>query len=416
LKSLIACVLRYDLVSFYVVFLGSEKVMKDTKVSQPQYFKKFMCTMDKCIYNCCHHNWQIRVDKNTYDKYVKLNNDIGKEILEKIKIISEDPFIAIIVINSEGFCHFLDEKGFCSIQLKLGYDYLGRTCRIHPRSISYINGIFETYLELSCEEAVRLILFEEKPMILEEGVLEPDGSGNIIPNRMLIAEKYTSDRNSVGIFTKLRMTSIAILQSRQYPLRVRMLLLCLLIEQVNQLLESKQDSKVIACADESLKLLSTGIYDSLAEQIPGGIDSDFEIVLDILKDMSERHSSDERFIGILKEALDGHGISYDNFTQPESFFENYKILYYKYFADREYIFENYIVNHILQEGFPFNYNKETTVMANYADLLAKYNLIEFLLVGICGYHNKFDEWNIIDCVSAYSRCYDHALKGYLMME
>jgi hypothetical protein len=68
------------------------------------------------------------------------------------------------------------------------------------------------------------------------------------------------------------------------------------------------------------------------------------------------------------------------------------------------------------EGFPFNYNKESEVMANYADLLAKYNLIEFLLVGTCSYHKTFDEWNIIDCVSAFSRCYDHALKGYLMME
>ena len=68
------------------------------------------------------------------------------------------------------------------------------------------------------------------------------------------------------------------------------------------------------------------------------------------------------------------------------------------------------------EGFPFNYGKESGVMANYADLLAKYNLIEFLLVGICSYHKKYDEWNIINCVSAFARCYDHALKGYLMME
>jgi lysine-N-methylase len=390
--------------------------MKGTKASQPQYFKKFVCTMDKCVYNCCHHNWQIRVDKNTYDKYVKLNSDIGREILDNIKVVSKDPFIAIIVINKEGHCHFLDEKGFCSIQLKLGYDYLGRTCRIHPRSISYINGLFETYLELSCEEAVRLILFEKEPMILEDGILEPDGSGNIIPNRMLIAEKYTSDRNAVGIFTKLRMTSTAIMQSRQYPLRSRMLLLCLFIEQVEQLLESRQDSKIIACADESLKMLSTGIYDNLVEQIPGGIDTDFEIILDILKEMSERNSRDERFNTILKQALEGHGISYEDFMLPDSLHENYKNLYNEYFAEREYIFENYIVNHILQEGFPFTYNKDSGVMVNYADLLAKYNLIEFLLTGICSHCGEFDEWSIIDCVSSYSRCYDHAEKGYLMME
>jgi len=388
--------------------------MKETKVSQPLYFKKFSCTCDKCKYNCCRHNWQIRIDKNTYDKYVSLDNDVGKEFLDKINVITQDPFIAIIVTNNDGSCHFLDDNGFCSIQLKLGYDYLSRTCRIHPRSISYIDGIFETFLELSCEEAVRVVLFEQEPMIFEESVLEPDGSGNVIPNRMLTAGKYTSASNAVEIFGKLRMTSTVIIQSRQYTLRVRMLLLCLLIEQVNQLLTSGQDKNITHCADESLKLISTGVYDSLAEQMPGGIDIDIGIVLDILRDMETK--KDERFKYILKQALEGLEIPADNSTLPDSFHKNYKKHYQQYFSDKEYIFENYIVNHILMEGFPFNYGKESVVMANYADLLARYNLIEFLLVGVCAYHKMFDEWNIIDCISAFSRCYDHALKGYLMME
>ena len=388
--------------------------MNETKVSQPQYFKKFACTCDKCVYNCCRHNWQIRIDKNTYDKYVSLKNDVGKEFLDKINVISKDPFIAIIVTNSDGSCHFLDEKGFCSIQLKLGYDYLSRTCRIHPRSISYINGVFETFLELSCEEAVRVVLFEQEPIMFEESVLEPDGSGNVIPNRMLTAEKYTSAPNAVEIFGKLRMTSTAIVQSRQYSIRVRMLLLCLLIEQVTQLLAAGQDSNVAKTADESLTLLGTGVYDSIVEQMPGGIDSDFDIVLDILKDMATK--KDERFNSILDQALGGFGISTDTNDLPDTFRENYKKIYTQYFADKEFIFENYIVNHILMEGFPFNYGKESVVMANYADLLARYNIIEFLLVGICNYHNEFNEWSIINCVSAFSRCYDHALKGYLMMD
>jgi len=366
------------------------------------------------VYNCCRHNWQIRIDKNTYEKYKKLKNNLGKEFLDKINVVSKDPFIAIIVTNEDGSCHFLDDKGFCSIQLKLGYDYLSRTCRIHPRSISYINGIFETFLELSCEEAVRVILFEQEPMTFEEAVLEPDGSGNVIPNRMLTAEKYTSARNAVEIFNKLRMTSIAIVQNRKYILRFRMLLLCMLIEQVNQLFSARQDSAVIKAADESLALLSTGVYDSIAEQMPGGVDIDFDLVLDILKDMSRR--DDERFRNILAQSLEGHGISTDTYELPVEFADEYKKSYLRFFADKEYIFENYVVNHILMEGFPFNYGKEHGVMPNFADLLAKFNLVEFLLVGVCKYHNKFDEWSLIDCVSAFARCYDHSLKGYLMME
>ena len=388
--------------------------MSNTKVSQPLYFKKFACICDRCVYNCCHHNWQIRIDKNTYDKYVRLDNDIGKEFLDKIRVISQDPFIAVIITNEKGGCHFLDEKGFCSIQLKLGYDYLSRTCRIHPRSISYIEGVFETFLELSCEEAVKVVLFEKEPMVFEESVLEPDGSGNIIPNRMLMTEKYTTAANAVEIFIKLRMTSIAILQNRKYTIRIRMLLLCLFIEQVNQLLLSKQDNKIADCADESLILMNTGVYDDLAKQIPGGIEIDFSIVLDILKDMSSKN--DKRFNTILSRALISLNISSDDCIRSDSFTDNYKECYSRFFSDKEYILENYIINHILMEGFPFNYGKESSIMANFADLLAKYNLVEFLLVGVNEYHGSFNEWNIIDCVSAFARCYDHELKGYLMMD
>ena len=388
--------------------------MKNTMVSQPLYFKRFMCTCDKCMFNCCRHNWQIRIDKNTYDKYKNLNNNVGKEFLDKINVISKNPFIAVIVTNSDGSCHFLDDKGFCSIQLKLGYNYLCRTCMIHPRSVSYIEGVFERFLELSCEEAARVVLFDEEPMRFESAVLEPDGNGDFIPNEMLTAYKYTSVKNAVRLFSKLRITSTEIIQSRKYKLRVRMLLLCILIEQINQLFAAGRDSDAMAAADESLAFISTGVYDSIAEQMPDGVELDYLLTLDILRDMSKQ--DDERFCGILAQSLEGHGISYDNFELPASFSDGYKEAYNQFFADKEFIFENFIVNHLLKEGFPFNYGKESGVMANFADLLAKYNLIEFLLVGQCRFHGKFDEWNVINCVSAFARRYDHALKGYLMME
>ena len=125
--------------------------------------------------------------------------------------------------------------------------------------------------------------------------------------------------------------------------------------------------------------------------------------------------NDERFNACLKQSLDGLGFVSGSYEAPVALREDYLKYYQQFFSDKEYVFENYIVNHILMEGFPFNYGKESGVMANFADLLAKYNLIEFLLVGICGFNNGFNEWDIINCVSAFARCYDHALKGYLTM-
>ncbi|MCL2628958.1 MAG: flagellin lysine-N-methylase [Oscillospiraceae bacterium] len=386
--------------------------MNKTKVYQPQYFKKFVCTGTKCVSNCCRHNWQIRIDKNTYNKYVKLG-DAGAVILDKIKMVSEEPFIALITKDADGNCHFLDDNGLCSIQLTQGYDYLSRTCRIHPRSISYINGEFETFLELSCEEAVRVVLFEQEYMDFEEAILEPDGSGNVIPNRMLETEKYTSARNGVEIFHKLRSACVAIMQARQYKLRVRMMMLCLFIQQVSEQLAAGSDTNIPLFVKVFIDALSTNVYDSVAEELPDGIDLDFGLTVEILRDMGAKN--DKRFNKYLKQAFDRFSFLASGDITPSAIAE-YKALYISYFADKEYIFENFIVNHILMEGFPFNYNKQADIMSNYADLLAKYNLVEFLVTGVCASKKKFNKQSIIDCVSAFSRCYDHSLKGYLMVE
>jgi len=387
--------------------------MGDTKVFQPQYFKNFKCTCGDCSSNCCEHDWQIHIDKNTYDKYMRLGEDERQEFSESIRIVSSEPFIAIMLTRNDGGCHFLNEKGFCSIQLKHGYDYLSRTCRIHPRSISYVAGEFETFLELSCEEAVRVVLFDKSLMKFEESILEPDGSGNVIPNRMLTAEKYTSAKSGAELFQKLRMASLRIMQSRQYTVRIRMLILCMFIQQLDELLTNAGDLEVIRYCNGFLDALETGVYDTLANELPDGVDSDVDFVLDILRDIEAKN--DKRFNSNLHKALEGHGISIAS-EVPVDFTERYKNSYKHFFSDREYVFENFIVNHILMEGFPFNFNNDSgSVMKNYADLLAKFNLIEFLVVGVCSFHNMFDEWSIIDCVSAFSRKYDHSEKGYLTL-
>jgi len=383
--------------------------MAKVKVFQPEYFKNFLCTGTKCVHNCCHHDWQIRVDENTYDKYVKLG-DAGKKILEHIKVMTKDPFLALITKGDKKRCHLLNDEGLCTLQLNLGYDYLCRTCRIYPRNISYINGEFETFLELSCEEAARVVMFNEDYMDFEEAILEPDGCGNYIPNHVLTPEKYTPSRNGVEIFHKLRSASVAIMQARQYKIRVRLMILCLFIQQVSDQLKAGSDDNIPMFVNVFIDALNTGTYDSIAEELSDGIEPDFSITLNILRDMATRN--DIRFNAFLKQALDAFAISTDELSDKLP--ELYKGFYTDYLSDYEYIFENYVVNHILMYGFPFNFKKETDIMNNYADLLAKYNLIEFLLTGVCKYHNKFEQWNIIDCVSSFSRCYENTIKGYLM--
>jgi lysine-N-methylase len=346
---------------------------------------------------------------------MNLDEDERQMFIDNIRVYTEEPFLAVMEQNTNGGCSFLDEKGFCSIQLKHGYDYLSRTCRIHPRSISYIGNEVETFLELSCEESVRVVLFDRNLMRFEECVIEPDGSGNVYPNRVLTPEVYTSAPNALEMFWKLRMTSIAIVQYRNLSVRVRMLLLCLFIEQLSLLLNDGNDYKVPKFADEFSEAVITGKYNHLSEQMPDGMEIDFKIVLDILREIELKN--DKRFNKFFNQSLEGLGIESGSNELPDSFREKYKKYYQQYLAKNEYIFENFLMNHLLMEGFPFNFKKKTgDVMQNYADLLAKHNLVEFLLVGICRYGNKFDRRSIINSVSSFSRAYDHTDKGYLMAE
>jgi len=84
--------------------------MGEVKGYQPEYFKKFICTGSDCSSNCCGHNWQIRIDKNTYNKYMNLEGDEKNDIIGKIKVYSEEPFIANMVMNKDGYCSFLNER------------------------------------------------------------------------------------------------------------------------------------------------------------------------------------------------------------------------------------------------------------------------------------------------------------------
>jgi len=388
--------------------------MDKVKVFQPHYYKKFKCTGSECKNNCCRHNWQIRIDKGTYDKYLSLDDDMFSQLSENMKVMSEDPFLALILSDSDGNCKMLDDRGWCRIQLKHGHEFLCRTCRLYPRKTCLVDNETERFLELSCEVAAQLILFDQNIMKFEEAELLPIVDGRVVYNHQLEAQEYISSLNSVSIFWRLRITAIAIMQSRQYKVRLRMLILCLFIQQIDTLLAEGRESEITLVADEFMKQLDTGHFDTLRNQMPDGTAPEPGVILDVLGEMAKGNNI--KLNNCIKQAMEGFGLQPDSLEVSEDFAENYKKYYNQYFSDKEYIFENYIVHNILSEGFPFNYKHETSVMKNYAELLAKFELIEFLFVGVSRRRMKFDKRTLIECIAFFTRSYDHNLKDFLIRD
>jgi len=388
-------------------------------IYQPKYYKNFSCTGNECRNNCCHH-WRIDIDKKTYDKYMGFDGETKEEFIKKLTPMEGGEKGARTVLDSNGNCSFLDEKGLCTIQLRFGHEYLSITCRRYPRVVCIVDGAPERFLELSCEAAAKQILLEKDFMNFEEVEIDMDTNDslkendNVYCNHILDPSMYTKNSNGVNIFWKLRVTSMAILQSRKYKIRFRMLVLCMFIREVNDFFATDRDSEVINIAEVYLSRIESDYFKELSITMPYGTPRESDIMIDLLKDMYARRGI--LFMKTADIALKAYDMQAGNWVLPDGFSENLSKYYEMYFSDKEYIFENYLVHRVLSEGFPFNYKGEADVLSNYIDLLAKLNIIEFLLTGICRSNMKFDKRRVIDCISVFTRSYEHAETKFLKPE
>lgn len=384
------------------------------RATQPEFYKKFKCTEDKCINNCCQHNWEINIDKETYKEYKKLPKPESDRLCKNIEVISKNPFKSKIKMDKDGKCSLLRADGLCSVHLKYGSDFLSNTCRIYPRFACVVGGKLEAFLSLSCEAVADLVLFEKDPVKMEPSILAHNGKGQVVYGYALSLDKYTKAKNALDIFRALRRASLAIVGDRSYSVRLRMLILCLFSQEVEEYLISGRDLELLTLCDEYVNRLGSGYFAELSRELPGGADISTDIVLSILREMFDK-KKDEQLKKCIRNVLNGHRISADTWSIPDNFAEGYRADYDKHFSDKEYITENYLSNCILSEGFPFTYKNDGdgSVFMNYAALSAKFDIIEFLIVGICNYKKKFDRRAVVDAVSIFSRVYEHNTRGYL---
>jgi len=395
--------------------------MNKIKVYQPQYYRYFSCSGSACKFNCCCFGWNIDIDKKTYDKYMDLDDDVKNEILEKLVLVDDGQRGAKPLLDSNGDCSFLNEKGLCSLQLKLGFEYLGEVCWYYPRIFCQVGGSFERFLELSCEEAAKLILFDKGYMNFEElePELDPYNPGEPKFNFQIDTEKYTKSKNAIDIFWKLRVTTVAILQSRQYKIGFRMHILYLFMQEITELFNAGRDEEISLRADDFMTKIDKNYYSESAVAMPYGADRDFIVIIDILKEMYSKGWL--LFNQSVDQTIKGFDMQPDAWILPDDINEKFRKYYEMFLTDKEYIFENYLVHRVLSEAFPFNYRGAGDVMSNYVDMLARYNIIEFLFTGICRSYMRFDRRRIIDCIALFTRSYDHSkaklfdLKSYKIL-
>jgi lysine-N-methylase len=103
----------------------------------PFYYNDFHCITDKCNDNCCVGGWEIGIDKETYDKYMNLEGELGEAIRNSITK-NEDGDYCFKLNN--GQCPHLLDSGLCRLHSELGEDHLGVVCSQFPRYTDYFGN------------------------------------------------------------------------------------------------------------------------------------------------------------------------------------------------------------------------------------------------------------------------------------
>src|SRR5579862_3256125 len=103
--------------------------MLPVKLLQAQHYDTFRCIGAECEDTCC-DGWGVTVDRKTYDKYQncgdpELRSSFRDLVTINTAATSNDDYAMFKL--TETHCPFL-AQGLCSIQTKLGEDYLSDTC------------------------------------------------------------------------------------------------------------------------------------------------------------------------------------------------------------------------------------------------------------------------------------------------
>jgi len=128
----------------------------------PDYYKYFQCIAGACRHSCC-IGWEIDIDPDTASFYQALPGEFGDKLRQNIS--DDDP--PHFVLAEQERCPFLNQANLCDIILTLGEEHICGICTDHPRFRNELPGRVETGLGLCCEEAARLILSQESPVVLE---------------------------------------------------------------------------------------------------------------------------------------------------------------------------------------------------------------------------------------------------------
>ena len=379
------------------------------KMRYPMYLKEFKCIGGSCEDSCC-IGWDVDIDKITFKQYYKVQDQEMKKMFQKNvhnnnDYCSDDVDYGKVKLKRGKRCPFLDDENYCIIHSKLGEEYLSNVCSSFPRITNRIDGYYEMSLDVACPEAARIILLKEEGIEFKES--EESLGKHILSSDIDTKSKEFKD-SPVKYFKEIRNLSIKIMKNRKFDLSERLYIL-------GEFLETLEDE---------LNYNFNNVHKFIKEYDINKIDGLYEknnmnyiLQMEFFKKMVNglnvfKEVDSENFKTYTKELIDGFKFNeIKDITDNAEFYVNAFIDYVdKFINTNSYIFENYFVNFIYKNLFPFS--ETENVFDGYIMLLTRYSFLRFYLVGRYLNNKVESKENIIKFIQVFTKTTEHH-KTYL---
>jgi lysine-N-methylase len=357
------------------------------------------------------------VDKKTFLKYRDVGNAELQPLIDQVVkryrgADASDQHYGIFRPKADGSgCLFLTPDKLCRLHGELGYDRLCDVCAVYPRLYKLANGKLERCATLSCPEAARMALLNPEGIAFES--VEEDASTGRVPLR--VPAVVSSDPKLAGkpvkFFWEIRMFCLALLQSRDYTVGQRMIILGMVIQKIAELEKDGRGDDIPAM----LEKLGASAEDGALRPELDKVEKSYQIQVRIAKELTDNRMvmglvSSRDYINCIKDTL--IGLNFIAGTSPdkiiESYSQNSETYVAEYLKDKEYLLENFIVNEFFMRMIPFGSGEN--VWDSYLFMCVIYAMIKLHLNGMAGCHKGLTDEIVVNLVQSFSKVVLHNTK------
>jgi len=388
---------------------------------QPRSYHSFRCLGAECEDTCC-TGWNVHVDKLTYQAYQRCEDpELAPRLRELVTLCADptsDGTYARITL-SVNTCPFLAE-GLCSIQNKLGEQYLSITCSRYPRVLNIVDDVLQRSLDLACPEAARLVLLDPRPMEFdeEEGPLHDPRLDHL----SVLTTTNGDSAKPYQYFREIRSFVIWLLQYRDWPLWKRLAILGSFCNQLHELAATGRHARIPSVLQWYRDAVDRNLLDKRLNNHRAQPEAQLEMVLEMIVGRIGSDFTPPRFLASYDEFM--RGIQWTPEANMEDIARRYTAAFSQHYAPflsrHEYMLEHFLVSYVYRTLFPLGpqegdrelgvHHVAHSIRDQYLLMTVHYAIIQTLLIGIAGLHQgDFAPAHAIQVIQSFTKAFAHSL-------